>query len=187
MAGSQVSRAIGSRMSKLATELSAANRTSVERGAFVAKQSIGAEIQRASGGDNRLSGVGSAPGAKVGVRYDIKGTQNPTALVRAIGPVHLLEHTSKPHLIIPKKTGRGAKGRGSRRENKQALYDALFGNQYTGVKPLWTPYGPRYRVQHPGVRNPSKPWEKGFRRAEPHVRKEVRRVVSGAFARGATR
>lgn len=187
MASSPVARAVGSRMSKLSAELGAATRTAVERGAFEAKRTIAAEIRRASGGDNRLSKVGSQPGAKVGVRYDIKGEINPTALVRATGPVHLLEHVSKAHLIIPKKTGRGSKGRGSRRENKQALYDALFGNQWAGVKPLKTPYGPRFRVQHPGVKQPKKPFETGFKKAEPRVRREVGSVTRSAFARGATK
>lgn len=156
-----VAHAVQSRMAKLTKEIGAARRTAVERGAFSAKREILAEV-RAATGDLRMSGVG-AKGAKVGVGYDIKGTDNPTALVKARGPVHLMENPVKPHAITPKKRGRT--------KRKKAVV---------------TPYGPRASVQHPGVKNPKKPWSKGVKRAEPHVRREVSNVMGRAFARGAT-
>src|SRR5262245_32516577 len=86
-----------------------------------------------SGGDMRLSGVGLR-GARVGARYDVKGTQNPVALIRATGPMHFLERGAGPHQIRPR-----------RRRGKRALS---------------TPYGPRASVQHPG--SPGKQtWSRG--------------------------
>lgn len=183
---SQVSRGVAGRVAKIGFEVQKANKTSVTRAAFVAKDMIQHEIKRVAP-SGRLRNVGSSPGAKIGVRYDVKGTKNPTALVRAIGPLHLLENPISPHVIIPKKVGRGAKGRGSRRENKQALYDALFGGTYAGQKPMRTPYGPRFRVEHPGVQNQPRPWAKGVQRARPMVKREVDRTYVNAFKRGATR
>lgn len=185
---SQVGAQVARRMAVVGLEVQKANRTATDRAAFAAKNIIAAEIQKASGGDNRLSGVGSAPGARVGVRYDVKGTRNPTALVRAIGPLHLLENPTRAHVIIPKATGR-SKGRtkDARRAAKQELYSALFGGQYAGQKPMRTPYGPRYRVNHPGTSNPRRPWAKGLERARPLVKREVDRAYVNAFRRGATR
>lgn len=162
MAGLSASRAVGSRMAKLTKEIGTARRTAVERGAFEAKKHVAAEIRQATGGDNRLSGVG-VKGARVGVRYDIKGTDNPTALVRATGPLHLVENPVKAHEIKPKRR---------RGKTKKAVV---------------TPAGPRASVQHPGVKSPKRPWSKGVDRAVPHVRREVGGVFSAAFARGATR
>ena len=157
-----VSRAVSGRMAKLTSEFGRASRTAVERGAFEAKKVIGQEIRQATG-DGRMSGVG-AKGARVGVRYDIKGTENPTALGRATGPLHLVENPVKPHEITPKRRRRGA-----------------------GKKAVVTPYGPKAKVQHPGTKTGKKPWAKGKQKAEPRIKHEVTNVFSKAFARGATK
>lgn len=72
--------------------------TAVRAAALAAKTSILPHISRGSGGDLRLSGVGRS-GANVGVRYDVKGYIVPTALVRATGPLHLIERDTAPHRI----------------------------------------------------------------------------------------
>jgi hypothetical protein len=59
---------------------------------------------RAVTGDNRLSGVGRR-GARVGARYNVKGTVNPTALITAVGPLHLIERDTRPHDVAPRKRG----------------------------------------------------------------------------------
>lgn len=158
---SRVGASVSSRMQKLALEVQRAQRTAVERAAFAAKQVHADEIKTASGGDNRLSGVGQK-GARVGVRYDVKGTKNPTALIRATGPLHLVEHVVKPHEITPKRRGRGARKRA-----------------------LATPAGPRANAQHPGVRNPRRPWAKGQARAIPRIKREIEQTFTAAFRRGA--
>lgn len=63
---------------------------------------IRAEIMVATGGDNRLSGVGKN-GKRVGARYDIKGRVNPTALIKATGPLHLIERDTSAHEIKAKR------------------------------------------------------------------------------------
>lgn len=143
-----------------------------------------AELRSATGGDLHMSGVG-VKGAKVGVRYFPPKGEHSDTLIKATGPVHLLEHVSQAHPIFPRGVGR-AKGRSrvAQREAKQALYNALFGGTYSGVKPLRTPWGPRMRVNHPGVANPKKPWAKGAARAKPMITNVVRRQYGSAFARG---
>lgn len=114
------------------------------------------DVTRAdSGGDMRLSGVGRR-GARVGARYDVKGTRNPVALVRATGPMHLLERGARPHEI------RGRRGRLMR-----------------------TPYGPRRSVQHPGA-PAKHTWSRGVDASVPAVpriyqaalRKQLQRFFS---------
>lgn len=56
----------------------------------------------------RLSGVGRS-GAKIGAGFDMIGVTNPTALVRARGPFHLIERDTKPHTIGPRRRRRGGK------------------------------------------------------------------------------
>lgn len=73
----------------------------VQRAALAVTKSIRAEIRTATGGDGRLSGVGRR-GAKVGARYDVRGRVNPTALITAIGPLHLIDRDTDPHPIVPR-------------------------------------------------------------------------------------
>jgi len=83
---------------RLPAELSKAQHRGVQQAALVVTTGIRQEIRLSSGGDMRLSGVG-ARGVKVGARYDIKGTTNPTAIIRATGPLHLIERKTGPHSI----------------------------------------------------------------------------------------
>lgn len=184
---SSVASSISQRLTKMGLEVQRAERVAVERAAFAAKRTILAEVEHAVPG-LRLKHVGSPPGAKVGVRYDVKGEQNPTALVRATGPLHLVENPIKPHTIIPKDIGRSqGRSKKARRAAKQQLYSALFGGEFSGQKPLTTPYGPRYRVKHTGVSRQPQPWKKGVQKALQPAAKELDRAFVGAFRRGATR
>lgn len=158
---SQVGATVSAQMRKAALEVGRARRTAVERSAFAAKDAQLAEIDRVTTG-RRLRGVGRS-GARVGARYDVKGQQNPTAIVRATGPLHLLENPIKPHEIAPKK-----------RRGK-------------GKKAVVTPAGPRAKVQHPGVSTPKKPWAKGLDKARPKVKREMDRTFTAAFRRGVKR
>lgn len=141
-----------------------ADRKSVEAAALFTVRIARAAIQAGSGGDNRLSNVGR--GARVGARYDVRGTQNPTALVYATGPLHLLDNPTRPHQITPKvKKGRS-------RASRAAFYNAIFGGEggFGSARPLRTPYGPRYRVQHPGTKG-KRTWQRSIDRAEPFLPK----------------
>lgn len=111
----------------------------LNKAALFTKTVIQHEIEAVAPG-RRMRGVGRR-GAKVGAGYKIYGH---TAVVQARGPLHLLERSTKPHEITPKK-----------RNKKQALS---------------TPYGPRRRVKHPGTRG-KHPWRKGVTKAAPLVPK----------------
>jgi hypothetical protein len=135
----------------------------VEQSALLLTRAARASIAAGSGGDSALSNVGRrGGGARVGARYDIKGTDNVTALVRATGPLHLLDNPTAPHRI----SARVAKGRS--RASRAAFYNAIFGggSGYGTAKPLRTPYGPRYSVQHPGTKGKRTFW-RAIDRAAP--------------------
>lgn len=155
MAGSPSAQVVA-RMGRLAAEVARSEKTAVLEAAKKAKVVHLAELKIASGGDLRMSGVGRS-GARVGVRY----LPTPVGtVVQATGPVHLLERPSKAHEITPRKRARARRARA-----------------------LATPYGPRARVWHPGVRKPSKPWAKGFLRARPVVTKTIEQQYGAAFTR----
>lgn len=120
----------------------------------------------------RLRNVGKN-GARIGVRVlpPKRTGSEASAAVRATGPFHLVEHTLSAHTIIPRSTGRGAKGRGSKRANRESLYAALFGGGGGyGSPAVRLPDGSfRHAVQHPGVRNPSRPFARGVTVAAPNT------------------
>ena len=130
---------------RLPEELQRAQVRGVANAALIVTGAIRGEIRSATGGDNRLSGVG-ARGARVGARYDVKGTSNPTAIIRATGPLHIIEHTMPPHQITP---------RGRRRAKR--------GNRFlSGAKVLHMSNGGyAASAEHPG--SPAKkPFERGY-------------------------
>lgn len=93
-------------MQALPEAIERANRLGVNRAALVVTNEIRDSL-RAVSGDMRLSGVGRR-GARIGARYDVKGTSNPTALIRATGPVHLIERRTGGHDIAPRSKKRRA-------------------------------------------------------------------------------
>ena len=109
-------------------------RKAVESAALVTKRTI------LDGSPARLRGVGTR-GARLGVRYDVKGEQNPVAIVKAVGPWQLIENNTRAHDIKPKR----------RRSPKKAIL---------------TPQGPRRSAHHPGTRG-QHPFAKGVERATP--------------------
>jgi len=112
------------------------------------------QIRSDSGGDMVLSGMA----AKVGARYDIKGSTNPVALIRATGPLQILESDTKAHPIV------AGSGRRTRRRK--------------GAKALLTPYGPRASVQHPGTTG-----KKTWSRAIDSAVRDVPKVYQAALAK----
>lgn len=122
----------------------------VSQGALTAKEIIIAEA--AAHGVKPTSKIA---GAKWGVRYDVKGFDNPAAIVKVIGPFHLVDSPTKPHMIYRK--GKRAKGRGSGRINKQQILSEVFGGTgaYSGgsLKLPAQVDGSQYRavVHHPGT------------------------------------
>lgn len=152
---------VAGRMASLIGNFTSAERSGINTASLQAKTIQIAEL-RAVTGDMRMSGVGTK-GARVGARYDmLSGGRG--SVVYATGPVHLLERPIKAHTITTK-ASRGRRSRGPR------------------AKALGTPGHPVARVQHPGVRNPRRPWERGFMRAKPVVTRTIQRQYGSAFAR----
>jgi len=81
----------------------------VAKSALAAKKVHEKFIRAATGGDMKLSGVGVTPqgkgkGAKVGVRFDLKGgSWDPEALLKATGPMHFVENPMGPHRITSRR------------------------------------------------------------------------------------
>lgn len=154
-------------------------------------------ITAATGGDSRLSGVGKRGNAKVGARYTIRrdNPENPTAIVSAEGPLQIVERDTKPHGEIPRSVGRLTarpdgvvdRSRAARHDAKQRLYEALFGvsGGFAGATPLSTPYGPRFRVSHPGTKG-KHPFERAVDSQSPLLpsvfQNEIHRAVLKVFA-----
>ena len=108
----------------------------------------------------------------VGVRFDVKGDYSPTALLTAYGPMGLLEYGAFKHEIRAKNPQLMGmrRGRAKTRATKQRELDITFGARgaFSGSVPMRTPYGPRYRIQHPGAK-PKKTFTRGVDKATPRA------------------
>jgi len=100
-----------------------ANRVGVEKACLAGKNVMLANMTAALGG-TRMSGVGRK-GAKVGVRYDVRGYQNPVGIIKYVGPVHLVNSDRRAYDILPRNSQTTAKG--NRRRGAKALAATGFG------------------------------------------------------------
>jgi hypothetical protein len=141
------------RMQAAQAELVASSRRGVRAGAVVMTGAVRGSILGSTRG-GVLRGVGRS-GAKVGARYVVLGNR-PAALVRATGPLHLLERDTKAHQM-PKAGGARA-------------------------KPYRTPYGPRRRVNHPGSKG-KHPFEKGIAASIDPARRAMAAEVTAGVTR----
>lgn len=134
----------------------------VRAAALEATTLIRAEIRKASGGDMRLSGAArNGKGAKVGAGFDIKGSTNPTALIRAYGPIQLIERDTAPHLIMARSRfviRGGVRVRQGRR--------SAAGRRLRGKAALTIGGGFYASAQHPGTKG-KRPFARGAERAAP--------------------
>jgi len=150
---------LAGKLNRTATHLKAAERTAVGQAALAGKGIILANM-----GTRTLSGVGKR-GARLGVRYDLKGGNSPTALLRVTGPAHLLNNPTAAHRIEPRGRTRTASGRARR-----------------GAKAITPDGNPRAGANHPGTKG-----KRFFERSVPQVRKAadpiLRRQVSAALRR----
>lgn len=154
----------------LPDELVAAQRRGVAAGALIVTRGIRAEIREATGGDNRLSGVGRR-GARVGARYTVlASTRNPVAIIAATGPMQLLEHDTAPHPIRARGT-RTPTGRARRRRGAKALH--LANGRFAA------------NARHPGT-TAKRPFEKGYLRTRdktgPAYDREVQKAIRKALS-----
>lgn len=102
---------LANRLVKGGESITRANRVGVEKACLAGKTVMLAGLTAAAGG-NRLKGVGRS-GARIGVRYDVRGFQNPVGIIRYIGPVHLLNNPTRPHEITPRKKKKALSPRGN--------------------------------------------------------------------------
>lgn len=144
---------LATKLERVSVAMTGARRPGVERAAFATKQAL----LDAEGAPRFLKNVGRR-GAKVGVRYDIKGSENPTALVRWYGPVHLVNNPTRRHEITPKVRRRKAR--------KAVLVNGT----------------PRARADHPGTRG-KRFFEKGAARAATIAPAEYWKATTDAVAR----
>lgn len=178
MASNRVGNQIAAQLMQCGNAVSKNTKKAVDSASFILKSQIQAELQRAVGADQRMSNVGkSAGGAKLDVRYDIKGTVNPTSLLRATGPWGLIEYDTAPHEIAPR--AERITGAGAKRRRQQRDYDRLFKarGRYSGLRPM--PVAPgiyRYEAQHKGTTG-KRPFAKGMEKARPRAMRELNTVI----------
>ena len=146
---------------ELPQELQRAQVRGVQKAALQVTRGIRSEVRSATGGDNRLSGVGKR-GTRVGAKYTVTGSVNPTAFIKATGPMQLIEHPTSPHEIKPKARRRG--------KNKALRFDS--GNFARSAK-------------HPGTR-PYRPFERGYLKTRDSTGRtydaEVQRAIRTVLA-----
>lgn len=94
------------KIQKAATVTQRRQRETVDMGALTAKEIIIAEA-----GARGIQPTSKIAGGRWGVGYDVKGFNNPTALVKVRGPFHLVDSPTKPHKITPRRRGRKASGK----------------------------------------------------------------------------
>lgn len=169
----------------IGTAAQRAQKDAVMRASMILKNSIESELMRATGGDGRLRNLrkkGGTP-AKLGLGFNVRGVNNPTALLIARGPWGLVEYGAHQHRITPRlaKTGSG-KGM-SRRQRQLAIrqqeLNQAFGARgtYAGKRPMPIARGVyRYSANHPGTKG-KYPWKRGMDRARDRAVQELRTVI----------
>ena len=151
---STVGADLARKFAAMARETRQATPVAVRAAALAATTEMRQAIERDAPG-GRMRGVGKK-GAKVGARFDMRGDG---AVVKAVGPVHLLERPTKAHEIKP----RGG------RSGKKAI-------AFAGVA--------RASAQHRGTRG-KRTWSRGVDAAKPKAARELRAPIGKAMARGA--
>lgn len=154
-------------VAKLATleaRMNANVASSVGEAALVIKKGVQSRLVDAIGADRRMSGVGKR-GARVNVRYDVKGTVNPTALLRMTGPAHLIERNTSPHTITARARTTTMSGRRRRGASALSLGNGRFAAS----------------VKHPGTKG-KQPFERGVNAAAPSAQKILANAVTKSLA-----
>lgn len=172
------------KIDQFAQAVPAANRKATLQAAMVVKKSTLDRMRVASGGDLKLSGVGKK-GARIGVRYDINGQVSANALVKATGPVQLVENRTHAHVIGPKgvKGGKrlknGTRNRTGMSQRQRAIDEGTA--VYKRGQVLF--FGGRFSAYayHPGTAG-KHPWAKGIKEATPKTPK----VYQDAYHRALT-
>ena len=93
---------LAAKMNRYATTIPRVNKRAVESSALLMKDTALAELDKVA--PRRKVNVGRS-GSRLGVRYDVKGIGNPTALVRATGPWQIVENDTRAHVIAAARLG----------------------------------------------------------------------------------
>ena len=110
---------------------------------------------------------------RLSVRWDIKGENNPTALLVARGPWGLLEYGADPHQMSPRLNIRERQKGMSKYQRRQDNLNIAFKARgaLKGVRPMGnrkTGFGPVYAVKHPGTKG-KKTFSRALRQATPNA------------------
>ncbi len=144
------------KIEKVPAEFAKANRTGNKASALLVQKSTLGLMAKASGGDLVLNHVGK--GAPIGVTIKSEGDG---LLVKATGPVQLVENRIREHLVVPKHTG-VARGSGFRRSRKGRSEAVDNGSGIYGPRDVLNLGGGRYvRWVSVPAHNGKHPWRKG--------------------------
>ncbi len=167
---------LAGKVEKFATSIPNANKKALEAAALTFKATVSAEEAKASGGDLILGRVNNGKGARIGVNYKVSGS---TAVVKATGPVQLVENRIHEHVIGPRGVG-VQKGHRKSRAGRTKAVDA--GAAIYGVHDvLKVGEGFARWVSHPGVAVGKHPWAKGVAAATPKTMPEFAKTYHAAL------
>ena len=119
------------------------NLEKVPRNAVFKASLAGKAVMVAEAAAKGLSPTSRIARARWSVGFDVKGTRNPTSILRYRGQVHLVNNPTRPHDIVPRERARGRRKRA-----------------------LATAHGPFGRVRHPGTKG-----KRFFESSRPKVEK----------------
>lgn len=199
MTNNQVGAQVASQLARVGTAVTRNTYKAVDSASFILKSSIEGELSKAVGSDMIMSNVRSSvgysrksatrsvrdmksSGARLSVRYDIKGQLNPTSLLRAFGPWGLIEYDTPAHRVFTRVDGTATRGlsRSARqRAVRQRELNQAFGARgtYRGRRPMPVADGVfAYSAKHPGTTG-KRPFGKGREKAEPRARQTLNTVV----------
>lgn len=180
----RTSRDLAATIENIGRAAQQAQKDAVFRASMILKNSIEAELMRATGGDGRLRNLRKKGGQppRLSLGFNIRGTNNPTALLIARGPWGLVEYGAVAHRITPslaKSSGKGMSRSQRQRAVTQRELNRMFGARgtYAGMRPMPISNGIyRYSARHPGSKG-KYPWKRGMERARTRAITELHTVV----------
>ena len=171
-------------MSGMEKAITGGSRETIMAASMAAKTIHIQAINAVAGGDGRLSGVGKK-GAKVGARFSIKGsTFAPTSIIKATGPLPLIDSDTKGHVIRSRHVrGKARRGFVGPTTSGQFKQKKVMGPSLQPV--LHIPgIGYRRSARHPGTKG-QHVWAKGKKRAQPAITKIIRKRTFNIVKRAA--
>lgn len=171
-------------MANLSRGIERGRTETLTKAGLVGKGIHAAEISRATGGDSVLSGFNQGKGGRVGARFDVRPGPTPYVVLRATGPMQLIERDTDGHVIRSRRlTGRGRRGFVGPTLPGQFRRRRGIGPQLRAVIDI-PGIGYRYSARHRGTKG-KHPWEKGKKRARPAMTRVIRRNLFNVVRRSA--